>query len=80
MRHSSDAPYLYLRNLEHADKVNSFILRIAWSAMAWNPERIRIAQSMADTLHELLDASNLREDLSCLKNKDIGFANYGDIV
>ena len=80
MQHSSDAPYLYLRNLEHADKVNSFILRIAWSAMSWNPDRIRIAQSMADTLHELLDPSNPREELPYLRDKDIGFANYGDIV
>jgi voltage-gated potassium channel len=80
MRHSSDAPYLYLRNLEHADKVNSFILRIAWSAMAWNPDRIRIAQSMADTLHELLDADNPREELPYLKVKDVGYANYGDTI
>ena len=80
MRHSSDAPYLYLRNLEHADKVNSFILRIAWNAFAWNPDRLRIAQSMADTLHDLLDADHSRGDLSCLKVKDIGYANYGDTV
>jgi voltage-gated potassium channel len=80
MRHSSNAPYLYLRNLKNADKVNSFILRIAWSAMAWNPDRIRIAQSMADTLHGLLDLDNPREELSCLMIKDVGYANYGDSI
>ena len=80
MRHSSNASYLYLRNLKNADKVNSFILRIAWSAMAWNPDRIRIAQSMADTLHGLLDLDNPREELSCLMIKDVGYANYGDLI
>jgi hypothetical protein len=35
---------------------------------------------MADTLHELLDPSNPSEELPYLKNKDIGFANYGERV
>lgn len=80
MRHSSDAPYLYLRKLEHVDTVNSFILRIAWSAFAWNPDRLRIARSIADTLHDLLDADNPREELPYLTVKDVGYANYGDNI
>jgi len=78
MRHTSHSSNLYLRKLANAQKINSFILRIAWSAMSWNPNRIRIAQAMADILHDQLDADNPRRELSFLKNKDIGFDNYGD--
>jgi hypothetical protein len=35
---------------------------------------------MADTLHELLDADNPREELPYLKVKDVGYANYGDTI
>lgn len=57
-RHASSTKRLYLRELEHADSVNSFILRIAWSVFAWNPGHIRIAKEMADVFHSLLDPSN----------------------
>ena len=78
MRHSSSGPKLYLRHLARASEINSFILRIAWSAMAWNPERLLIAKEMAEILHRDLDPENPREDLTFLKTKDTGFEKYGD--
>jgi len=74
-RHKSDNPAIFLRKLEHAETLNSFILRIAWSAMSWNPNHLKIAQTIANTLHEQLEPE--RElDLSELKLKDIGYRGY----
>lgn len=72
-RYRFDNQKVYLRHLEKAE--NDFILRIAWSAFAWNPKRIQLAESMAVVFHNCLDADH-QIDRSELKIKDIGYKGY----
>lgn len=72
-RYRYDNHKVYLRHLEKAE--NGFILRIAWSAFAWNPKRIQLAESMAEIFHNCLDADHEIDRIE-LKTKDIGYKEY----
>ena len=74
IRYKSDNPNIYLRHLSSADKMNAFILRIAWSAMSRDPRRIKFAQAIADILHKELEPDR-QVDRSDLKIKSIGYSN-----
>ena len=75
MRHKSDNPNVYLRHLPSADTMNAFILRIAWSAMSRDARRIKMAQAIADILHNELEPDR-QIDRSELKVKNIGYSDY----
>jgi voltage-gated potassium channel len=75
MRHKSDSPNVYLRHLQSADSMNAFILRIAWSAMARDVRRIKMALAIGDVLHNELEPDR-QVDRSELKIKDIGYSDY----
>lgn len=73
--HKSDNPKVYLRHLPSADTMNAFILRIAWSAFARDPRRIKFASVLAEVLH--LEIEPDREvDRSELKIKNLGYSDY----
>ena len=75
MRHKSDNAKVYLRHLPSVDTMNAFILRIAWSAMSRDTRRIKMAQAIADILHNELepDRQVVRSEL---KIKNIGYSDY----
>lgn len=75
MRHKSDNPKVYLRHLPSVDTMNAFILRIAWSAMSRDSRRIKMAQAIADILHNELEPDR-QVDRSELKVKNIGYSDY----
>lgn len=75
MRHKSDNSKVYLRHLTSADSMNAFILRIAWSAMARDARRIKMAQALSDVIHRELEPK--REiDRTELKIKALGYSDY----
>jgi len=75
MRHKSDNSKVYLRHLTSIDILNAFILRIAWSAMSRDPRRIKMAEAIADVLHNELEPDR-PVDRSELKAKNIGYSDY----
>lgn len=75
MRHKSDNAKVYLRHLPSVDTMNAFILRIAWSAMSHDTRRIKMAQAIADILHNELEPDR-QVDRSELKVKNIGYSDY----
>ena len=75
MHHKSDNPKVYLRHLPSVDTMNAFILRIAWSAMSRDARRIKMAQAIADILHNELEPDR-QIDRSELKVKNIGYSDY----
>lgn len=75
MRHKSDNAKVYLRHLPSVDTMNAFILRIAWSAMSRDTRRIKMAQAIADILHNELEPDR-QVDRSELKAKNIGYSDY----
>ena len=75
MRHKSDNAKVYLRHLPSVDTMNAFILRIAWSAMSRDTRRIKMAQAIADILHNELEPDR-QVDRSELKIKNIGYSDY----
>lgn len=71
--HSSDNPKIFLNHLQQTSTPNNIIMRIAWSAALWNPNRLLIAKTLAESINRnILDIDNLQEDPS-LKVKKIGF-------
>lgn len=75
MRHKSDNAKVYLRHLPSVDTMNAFILRIAWSAMSRDTRRIKMAQAIADILHNELEPDR-QVDRSELKVKNLGYSDY----
>ena len=75
IRHKSDNPKIYLRHLSSVDTMNAFILRIAWSAMARDPRRIKFALALSDVLHQEIEPDRV-VDRSELNIKNIGYYDY----
>ena len=75
IRYKTDNPNIYLRHLPSVNSMNAFILRVAWSAMARDPRRIKLAQALADILHNELEQER-EVDLSELKIKNLGYSDY----
>ena len=75
MRHKSDNAKVYLRYLSSVDTMNAFILRIEWSAMSRDARRIKMAQAIADILHNEMEPDR-QVDRSELKVKNIGYSDY----
>ena len=75
IRHKSDNPKIYLRHLSSVDTMNAFILRIAWSAMARDPRRIKFALALSDILHQVIEPERV-VDRSELNIKNIGYSDY----
>lgn len=56
--YDSASKKIIARHLNYTDKVNSIIIRIAWSVTCWDIRRIQIAQVIADSFGKYLDTSN----------------------
>ena len=73
--HDTANPKLFVRHLEHPEKVNALMLRIAWKATCWDMRRIQIAKTISDTFatHILGEIKPYPEEL---KKKGIGYSDY----
>ncbi|MDE6338431.1 MAG: ion transporter, partial [Muribaculaceae bacterium] len=69
--HSSDNPRL-LHRLIKAPNGNNIVLRIEWDKILWNPNRMLLAQIIAQVLSEVIVGKSL-PDIPELKLKKIGF-------
>ena len=73
--HDSANPKLFVRHLEHPEKINALMLRIAWKATCWDMRRIQIAKTLSDTFATyLLGAIKPYSDE--LKKKGMGYSDY----
>lgn len=71
--HNSNSPRLFLRKISLPADSNNVILRVAWSAALWSPNRIMLAQTIATAINKaVLDLPGNPEDKS-LKVKAIGY-------
>ena len=73
--HDTTNPKLFVRHLEHPDKVNAIMLRIAWSVTCWDMKRIQIAKLMADSFAKHIEGK-IKLYSSELKIKGIGYEDY----
>ncbi len=75
--HDSANPKLFVRHLEHPEKTNALMLRIAWKATCWDMRRIQIAKALSDTFagHLLGEIKPYPEELS---RKGIGYSDYSE--
>lgn len=77
--HSSSTKTIWRRVLNVPESTNTILLRISWSAMLWNDNRLMIAKTLANCINEyLLDKPDAPEP-EILKQKGFGFNDY-DIV
>ena len=75
--HDSSNPKTYIRHLEHPERINAFVLRVAWSVMCWDSRRILVAKELADSFakhHE----GGIKPYPEELKIKGIGFSDYSE--
>ena len=73
--HDSANPKLFVRHLEHPEKINALMLRIAWKVTCWDMRRIQIAKTISDTFATyLLGAIKPYSDE--LKKKGMGYSDY----
>lgn len=74
--HSYANSKIWRRIVDLEKDVNSVMLRVAWSVMLWNDNRILIAKTIADCINKyILDKKDLTLP-EFLKIKDIGFKGY----
>lgn len=74
--HATNNPALWMRQLGLPSDSNSVVIRIAWSVMLWNDKRLMIAQTLANTINQIiLEKANV-EIPAMLKQKDIGYIGY----
>lgn len=71
--HNNAANAYFARHLAHSP--NAFVLRVAWSIMAWDNRSILIAQEVATMLNRYIEHRDTPTDPE-LKTKNIGYADY----
>lgn len=71
--HNNAANAYFARHLAHSP--NAFVLRVAWSIMAWDNRSILIAQEVATMLNRYIEQRDTPADPE-LKTKNIGYADY----
>lgn len=71
--HSTTSPNLFMHRIEKGVNCNFLVMRVAWSAMLWSGDRIRLAQTIAEYINRDLLALPGNPANPKLKVKDIGF-------
>lgn len=74
--HATNNPALWMRQLGLPSDSNSVVIRIAWSVMLWNDKRLMIAQTLADTINQIILEKANAIIPTVLKQKDIGYIGY----
>lgn len=75
--HDSSNPKIYIRHLENKERINAFMVRIAWSAMCWDTRRIMIAKMLSDCFAEHY-TGRIKPYSDELTIKGIGYSDYSD--
>ena len=75
--HDSSNPKIYIRHLENKERINAFMVRIAWSAMCWDTRRILIAKMLSDCFAEHY-TGGIKPYSDELTIKGIGYSDYSD--
>lgn len=74
--HSSTNKTIWRRVLNVPENTNTVLLRISWSVMLWNDERLLIARTLAKCINEyILDKPDAPEP-EILKEKGFGYDGY----
>lgn len=74
--HSTSNKTIWRRVLDVPENTNTIILRMSWSEMLWNDNRLLIAQTLAKCINEyILDKPDMPEP-EVLKKKGTGFDDY----
>lgn len=73
--HDTSYPKLFVRHLEHPEKINALMLRIAWKATCWDMRRIQIAKTISDTFSTYLLGA-IKPYSEELKKKGMGYSDY----
>lgn len=73
--HDTSYPKLFVRHLEHPEKINALMLRIAWKATCWDMRRIQIAKTISDTFATYLLGA-IKPYSEELKKKGMGYSDY----
>lgn len=71
--HSTASPNLFIHKIEKADDCNCLVMRVAWSAMLWNGDRIKLAQCIAEHINRDLLGLPSNPENPKLHTKNIGF-------
>lgn len=71
--HATSSPNLYYRKITKGDNCNCVSMRVAWSAMLWNTNRIKLAQTIAEYINRDLLGLPGNPENPKLKTKDIGY-------
>lgn len=71
--HSTASPNLYIHKIEKADNCNFMAMRVAWSAMLWNCDRIKLARCIAEHINRYLLGLPSNPENAKLYTKNIGF-------
>lgn len=73
--HNTSSPELFVRKLDNARNINSFVFRIAWSVFLWNSRKMEIARTLADLINRHVGNP---KNVVCpeMKIKGVGFSDY----
>lgn len=71
--HNSSSANVFLRKRDIPTGGGNIIMRVAWSAMLWDPRRILLAETIAETINKVILGLPGNPDVPILKVKDIGF-------
>lgn len=74
--HSTSAKTVWPRVLDVPESSNSVVIRVAWSVMLWNDNRLKIAKTFADCINEYILGLKDVPTPQVLKEKDFGYDGY----
>lgn len=74
--HSTSNENIWPRILNIPSSSNSVVVRIAWSAMLWNDNRLLIAKALADCINNSILGISDPQIPESLKQKDFGYNGY----
>lgn len=74
--HNSSGKQLWPRALNLPADANSVILRVAWSVMLWNDERLLVAKTLAECINEQILGKRDVKEPEVLMEKGFGFDGY----
>lgn len=71
--HNNSSKKHFLRSRDIPAAEGHIIMRVAWSAMLWDPRRILLAQAIAEAINKYILGLPGNPEVPVLKVKDVGF-------
>ena len=69
------SPKHFVRKIGFSPDANNVVIRIEWEKLLWNGQRMKIAQTLADTMSRIFAGRQL-PDVPALKEKRISYDGY----